>query len=176
MYLTEYKVDCGDYQLHQSVCRFFSQDIEKGGRNFCYKRIGSGVVIFSDRSIAQHSIKNTIYKQGYRFSIEFTPNRKTYRDENGKRKRHKNTMNGNDAANWLFNRFEGCAKLSDVKCKQLSPHKIEKPCGNNAMIFARYTASGLITITNAQATEAKIVKGIGQGGAFGMGAMILEST
>lgn len=77
---------------------------------------------------------------------------------------------------WFRRRLEACAYVDYVAYKRYPPHKIQKLQTGETMIFNQTMFFGTLTVIDAKEFERVISHGIGRGGAFGFGAMIIPQV
>lgn len=172
MWITSLKLNRSDkYDIHKYVYSFFTEEVEKIGRHFCYKVMGDGVLVYSFSKIDETS-EEICFEKGQKIkgSIYCSVSQGTYRDENGKRHRMTRRTSIDDAFSWFERRLSDSVKVNSLSGKLLAPEAIIKSCGRK-MVFNRWVLSYDITVCQPKTFEDTVIKGIGQGSGFGLGLM-----
>lgn len=173
MWITVLDSGLNHYELHQKLWGLFPQhQAADSDRPYCYKDTGSKVYVLSNSEPSIESKRGEINEQQYMFTLSASARRGTYRDENGKRVRLPAYSTHEELKDWLHRRLDGCATVDFVDIKPVSPRSVVKPCGRK-MVFPQAEFKGLLTVTNKEKFSEIAAVGIGQGCAFGLGAILL---
>lgn len=178
MYCTTLKKpkSANDYDIHQMLwCLFPQHQQQQLERPFCFRIIEDEILLLSNIKPTTDS-KELVFKENNTYLFECRASmRRTYKDENGKRKQRENCK-GDELKDWFKRRFGDAAIVDFVAYKDFAPHIVANPKNQNKMVFAQYVFQGSLTVKNSDEFETIISKGIGQGCAFGFGAMILPQV
>lgn len=165
------------YSLHQRVWSIFP-DLQKQGaeRAFCYRDNGSEVYVLSSAMPSAESRRVEINDgQELLFEMIASTRRGTYRDKNGKRLRLPDRTKKEQMQEWLQNRFGASATINRLELIKHSPIKVIRK-NASSMVWPCARLVGLVTIKESKQAASIIANGMGQGAAFGLGAMILPEV
>ena len=165
--------DCSRYELHQKLWGLFPQhQAGKSDRPFCYKDTGETVYVLSNTETSESVSVDIEQGERYMFTVTASARRGTYRDESGKRVKLNPYTTASELKQWLARRLAGCAELGLIDVTVLPPRTVTKPNGNK-MVFPKTEFKGVLTITDVDEFKRVASVGIGQGGAFRLGAILL---
>lgn len=167
------KPNVNEYDIHQMLWCFFQEHQKQGlERPFCYRVTDNEIVMLSNVKPSTECKKIELV-EGNTYLFECRASiKRTYKDANGK-SRWREDYKGDELKEWFKRRFGGAATVNFVAYKSFAPHVIVRPKTQQKMVFSQYVFQGSLTVTNSAELEKMIGKGIGQGCAFGFGAVLL---
>lgn len=165
-----------EYEIHQVLWSFFQEHQRQGlTRPFCYFLAEDKIFMLSSIAANKDSKKIILEnKETYLFECRASI-RRTYKDENGKSKTRE-AYRGEELKEWFKRRFADCATINFVSYKEYAPHVVINPKSKNRMVFSQYVFSGSLTIDDIADFERICAKGVGQGCAFGFGAVVIPQV
>lgn len=174
------KLDTPDYLVHKLLWGFFpDQQVSQSGRVFCYHDAGDKIYMLSSVEPKTECKKISLTAdQCVMFSMSASYNRRpSGRDENGKRVYHKqpDITRPQQLKDWLQRRLADTASIQFVDIKKLPPHSVARKDGKK-MVWPQHQFMGTLNVHKPDEFLEIIGKGIGAGGAFGLGAMILPEV
>lgn len=162
-----------DYQQHQLLAGFFDKYDDGEDRPFCFRDTGSQLIILSSQKPKTDSTE-IVFKNAQTLMFECRASVRQRSYKGNIIKPHEFTAN--HLKEWFCRRLESGAYVDYVTFKKLAPHKVEKSQNGQVMFFNQTMFYGTLTITNAQEFDRLASHGIGAGGAFGFGALILPQV
>lgn len=162
------------YLVHQQVwCLFPELQKAEADRSFCYRDTGSDIYVLSANKPNVDSKKIDVDNgASYLFEMVCSTRRGAYRDENGKRQRMTSRSTKEQMREWLQNRLDESATVDRLEMFARPPHSVAREDGSK-MVWPQARLVGIVTINDAGVFKNIVANGMGQGAAFGLGAMLL---
>ncbi len=162
-----------DYQQHQLLWTFFKEEQAAGySRPFCYRDTGDQIIMLSNTEPSTSSKEvRFVVGQQLMFECRASLNKRRTMD----RIIYPQDYTAEQTKDWIKRRLDGAATVDYVAYKSMPPHIVIKNNGHK-MPLSQVLFFGTLTITDATLFDEKISTGIGQGGAFGFGAMMLPEV
>lgn len=159
-----------DAQQHQILYGFFRGDDDK--RPFCFRDTGDEILMLSNQK-PNTDCKEIVFEKGQTlmFECRASINARKHRGV----KIPARDFTAEHIKEWFKRRLDGGAYVDFVTFKRLAPHKIYKNDGSIA-ILDQTMFYGTLTVMNPKQFEEIISTGIGKGGVFGFGMMILPQV
>ena len=159
-----------DYLQHQLLWGFFDQNQD---RPFCFCDAGDQIIMLSSVKPNTES-KEVKFENGMTlmFECRASLNARRYKTVTYKPQDYTADM----IKEWFRRRLEGCANVGYVTFKKMPPHMIVKSQNHKKIPLNQTMFFGTLTITDAEKFDEIASKGIGQGCAFGFGALILPQV
>lgn len=162
-----------DYQQHQLLAGFFDTYDDGKDRPFCFRDTGEQLIVLSNVKPKTDSREITFKNaQTLMFECRASVRQRSYQGRLIKPQ----DFTASHLKEWFCRRLEKGAYVDYVTFKKLPPHKVRKSQNGQVMFFNQTLFYGTLTISNADEFDKLVGHGIGAGGAFGFGALILPQV
>ena len=158
-----------DYQQHQLLSGFF-EAYDK--RPFCFRDTGEHIVLLSNQK-PKTECREITFSDGQALLFECRASVRGRSCAGVKIKPEQYTAK--HLKEWFVRRLLPAANVQYVTFKKMSPHKILRNDGR-LMILNQTLFYGTLIVNDAKAFDELVGHGIGAGGAFGFGALILPQV
>lgn len=162
-----------DYQQHQLLAGFFDKYADGKDRPFCFRDTGEQLIVLSTQQPKTDS-KEITFKSGQTLMFECRASVRK-RTIQGKLIKPED-FTASHLKQWFCKLLRDGAYVDYVTFKKMSPHKITKSQTGHVMCFNQTFFYGTLTVTNPEVFDRLVGHGIGAGGAFGFGALILPQV
>lgn len=164
--------DVSESQQHQLLYSFFRQSDEPTERPFCYRDTGEQILMLSNEKPSTDCVELD-FKEGETllFECRASINPRNYK---GKKISPKD-FTAKHVKDWFRRRLDGGAYVDYVTFKRTAPHKIIKNDGQ-IIILNQTLFYGTLKVMNPKQFKKIIATGIGRGGAFGFGMLLLPQV
>lgn len=164
-----------DYSQHQLLWGFFpSIQKSSGERPFCFRDTGDQIIMLSNAQPTTES-KKLEFEVGQILMFECLTSPDNTKLPDG-RKIHADKRSSESLKKWFKDRVGDTADVNYVSYKTFAPMSIphQKQC--RKMVFSQVQFFGTLTIVDPERFSEKLGRGIGQGVAFGFGALMLPQV
>lgn len=164
--------DVTDAQQHQLLYAFFRSSEEPIKRPFCYRDTGEHILMLSGEKPNTECVELD-FKCGQTLFFECRASINA-RSHHGK-KISPQEFTAKHVKDWFRRRLDGGAYVDYVTFKKLAPHKIRKNDGQ-VILLNQTMFYGSLIVMNPDQFKKIIATGIGKGGAFGFGMLLLPQV
>lgn len=165
-----------DSAQHQLLWTYFPQLQKQEGaqRPFCFRDTGEDILMLSNVKPTTDS-KEIVFQPGQTLMFECRASigSRKYKDKIYKPQ----DFTSDHTKEWFRNRLKDVADVNYVTFKKCSPHIIIDSTGRKSRIpFNQTLFYGTLTVIDAEKFDEIVGHGIGSGGAYGFGALILPQV
>lgn len=170
--------ECEAYRTHQFLWGYFPEQQNNGTteRPFCFRELDDQLLMLSGiRPAAPARQIELEAGRSLLFEMIASPRRGTYRAADGKRQRLPPMKSPRDMADWLRRRLDCAATVQFVDVKPLAPLSLRHADGN-LVVLPQALFRGVLNVSDGERLRERMAGGIGQGGAFGLGMLLLPEV